>query len=311
MKFKSIATILFSLIIFALFIYSIYWLWQRQPKGSLTESKPVQNNQIQKPQDEKSNIKSNLTPEDFSVITSAKNIFSGTVEPNSLIVIYSNNKQYTTKSDDKGKFQQEVTLTAGLNLYSIQTYSQNLDELDKKTLSLYFAKDKETTGNTVYAGSVKSIFNNLITVTTSNGDRSISSQKSTDYIFPKNSEDSTEATASAITNVRVGDYMIALGNRDETDKIAAQKITIIRENKPQNSETVNAVKLLTAPRQNLFSAKNIKDDKILEFTLKKESKIESNNQTIKSIDITKDKRAIIVSYADKGDQIVDLISILP
>ena len=70
-------------------------------------------NQIQKPHDDKSNLKSNLSPQDFSILTSAKTTFTGTVTPNSLVVIYSNSAQFITKSDDKGNFQQEITLSSG------------------------------------------------------------------------------------------------------------------------------------------------------------------------------------------------------
>lgn len=311
MKSKSIAILLFSVIIFAIFIYGMYWLWQRQPKGAKEESQPTQSNQVQNPSAEKAKVQSNLKPQDYSILTSAKTTFSGTVTPSSIVVIYSNSIQATTKSDDKGNFQKDITLSSGLNLFNISVFSQNLEEKDKKTLTLYLAKDKEVSGNTVYAGSVKSIFNNLITLTTTNGDKNVSSQKSTGFTFPKNVSDNSEATNSAISNVRVGDYMVAIGKPEETDKITAQKITIIRDNKPQNSELISTIKLLTAPRQNLFSAKNEKDGKIMEFTLNKDSSIEVNYQVAKSTDIAKDKRAIVVSYTDKGDQIVDLISLIP
>lgn len=289
----------------------MYWLWQRQPKGAKEESAPTQSNQVQNPSAEKAKVQSNLKPQDASILTSAKTTFTGSVAPNSIVIIYSNSIQVTTKSDDKGNFQKDINLSAGLNLFNISVYSQNLDETDRKTLTLYLAKDKEVTGNTVYAGSVKSIFNNLITLTTTNGDKNVSAQNSTNFAFPKNVTDNSEATNSALSNIRVGDYMIALGKSEETDKITAQKITIIRDNKPQNSELISTVKLLTAPRQNLFSAKNEKDGKILEFTLNKDSSIETNGQTAKSTDIAKDKRAIVVSYSSNGDQIVDLITLIP
>lgn len=311
MKSKTVATLLFSLIIITLFIYGIYWLWQRQPKSLKEEPTTAQNNQIQKPGSEKANSQNSLKPQEFSVLTSSKATFSGTVAPNSLVVIYSNSVQLTAKSDDRGNFQKDATLSPGLNLFNISVFSQKLEEADKKSLTLYLAKDKEINGNTVFAGTVKSIFNNLITLTTTGGDKIVNSQKSTDFTFPKNADDDSESTNSALSNVRVGDYLIALGNAEETDKITAQKITVVRENKPQNMEVISVIRLLTAPRQNIFSAKNEKDGKIVEFVLNKESQIEANGQTVKSTDITKDKRAIVVSYASNGDHIIDLISILP
>ncbi len=311
MSTKSIAAVLFSLIFISLFIYGIYWLWQRQPKDIKEQPSQTQNSQVQNPNTDNAKVQTNFKPQDSSVLTSAKVSFTGTVAPNAIAVIYSNSFQATTKSDAQGNFQKDATLSTGLNLFNISIFSQNLDELDKKTLTLYLAKDKETVGNSVFAGNVKSIFNNLITLGTAGGDKMVNAQKSTDFTFPKIAGGNSEATTSAISNVRVGDYIVALGNAAEKDTITAQKITVIRENKPQNSESINVIKLLTAPRLNIFSAKNEKDSKIIEFTLNKNSAVEVNGQAAKNADIAKDKRAIVVSYFSNGDQLVDLIYILP
>jgi len=100
-------------------------------------------------------------------------------------------------------------------------------------------------------------------------------------------------------------------NISKENQLEAKKIEINRGDKPQNLRRLTVVKTLTAPRQNLFSAKDQENGEIKEFTLTKTSQIFLDGNEAKSTGITRDKNAIIISHEEKGKGLVDLIYLLP
>ena len=282
----------------------MYWLWQRQPRPKELETTQKEAtaaaNQLLKQE-------FITEPSDFGVLTSGNVIVKGKTNPNDLVAIYSNNFQYVLKANTEGQFTKEVQLETGLNLINVTTLSTK-DKTQNQTLTLYF--DKNTDNKNVFAGSVKNIFDTLLTLSTTAGERNARTAKSTDFDIPQD-EDEKEATATGVKLVRIGDYAIALGNTTDSDTLLAQSVVILRDNKPQITEQFIRAKIISNVRQNLFSTKAEEDSKIIELTLAKTSKIQTDGKDGKTVDIAKDKNAFIFYYAESDKNIVDLIYLLP
>ena len=305
------AKYLVILILVASFILFLYWLWQRQPR--------VQNIQTPKPTAESNIIQTpesfKITPKDGSVLTSKKVKLTGEINPGYL-AIFSNDFQAVIKTDQNGKFENEVDLTDGLNLFKLVSFSNKLKQNQENSLVYLLAKNTKD-GETIFAGSVKTILDNLLTISTPNGQKNIRSTKDTNITLPKppaDEKNKNEASGSAIQNIRVGDFLIAQGNlanSNKNDEIIAKKIEVTREDKPQINKKLAVVKILASLRGDLFSAKDLETDEILQFNLSKNSEIFQEDKQSKPKDITKNKNTIVI-YLVKGDKnLVDLIYLLP
>jgi len=302
----QIAKYITFLLLIVLFVFGIYWLWQRQPKPSNLQTPQIKTTQTQKPQGEQS---PDFKPADFSVLTTNKIKIEGKTLPDSFVVIFSNDIAAVTKSDSSGNFQADTTLANGLNLIDSVVISRDLSQKDQRSLT-YFVSDNQANGNTVYVGTLKTIFDTLLTISTTNSEKSIQASKSTAVSLPPPSNGEKETTVSPLKNIRIGDYLIVMGDliKDaENEKLQAKKIEVIRENIPQNGKNLTLAKTLTTVRQNLFSAKNSTDNQILEFTLAKTSLIQVDDKNSKAADIAKDKNAIIIWHENNGKNTVDLI----
>lgn len=298
------------------FIGSLTWLWQRQPKPpefvEEATSGAVSGQQI---------TLDNLTLKiaDNTIVNSKKIKLEGITFTNELVAIYSNNFQDVLKSDKDGNFETAVTLNEGLNLLTIAIVTDDKEKQRQKSLTFYFAKDK-TDATIIFAGSVKNIFDTLVTVTTLSGEKNIRTSKSTEFRIPD--EEEQQSTESAVKNVRIGDYAIGLGNAPEnskdTDTIIARSLEIIRENKPQNRINIARIKIISPVRQSIFSASvtsdvttNTLDKKVMELTLDKNSDVTLNNKQGKTTDITKDKNAIVFYHTEGNKNLIDLVYLLP
>jgi len=293
--------------ILLLLSYSIWWLWQRQPKPKVQETASTQIKQ-EKSREPEQNIE--IFPKNFSILTKGTVKLEGKLSPNSYVLIYSNDTNSISKSEENGKFSGEIDLKDGLNLIGIIEYSADLKELSKKTL-VYFAaaEDKKSGfGQIVYAGSVKNIFdNNFVISVTSGVDKNIKTTKSTTLEIPQDEE---EATLSALDAVRVGDFAIATGEISQ-DTLTAKYFQIIREGKPQINMQVLPVKILSNVKNNALSASSITDSKITEFTLSKTAQILNSTNKLDIKQVEKNKIAIIVFTEEKNKKNVSLLYILP
>lgn len=281
----------------------MFWLWQRQPKPqqaiSFLGKSPESTFQAQKESD---NLQ--ISPQDNLVLTQNLVKFKGKAAADTFVTIYANNLQIVS-STKSGDFAKEVELANGLNLITLTIFNQKLEKGQEKQLTLFVTA--ESVGNTVFAGSVKSIFDTLVTIATPNGDRNIRTSKSTKIDVPEEKQ----STGAAIKNIRVGDYAIALGDSQDKDTLVAQKLQIVRENKPQNSKQFVAGKIITNVRANLFSIKNQANDQIIELTLTKNSQVNIGENQGKTTDIIRDKTALIFYHPDGDKKIVDLVYLIP
>lgn len=313
---KSAKPTAITIVVILLLASAAYWLWQRQPKPQNNEAPQVTTTQkTASPTPAKALLE--FTPIDGQVLTDSLVTFNGKSTPAKYIIAYSNSAQNITQSSDKGDFKLNLTLTDGLNLITVSTLDENFLEKDSKQVVIYSNTDKSAAYKTVFAGSVKSIFDNLLTITTATGEKTFRQKTSTKLVLPKNTPP-TKQTAKDNTTIRVGDYIIALGSVENEKEFSAETISVIRENKPQNAEKFTDAIILSNAQKNpkvkdqiLFSAKNPKENSAVELILGKESKISDAGKDAKEDKIVKDRKALIFFHPQDKDKIADLVYLLP
>lgn len=279
-------------------------LWQRQPRPT---QKPQESQSTSQASQKQAEEKYTISPADGTVVNTPSVKFTGKSEPATLVVIYSNDASAVAKTKSDGTFELQLEAEPGLNLLKAVFVSQQQELAHEKNFSLYMsAKD---VGKSVAAGSVKSIFDNLITITTNSRDVNIRTGKSTNFDVP--TEEDVEEATEEVDNIRIGDYVIATGDASDQDSIIAKNLLVLRVNKPILSKEIIVGKIASSVRQNIFSAKNNKDGKIVEFTLDKNSQILLDGQDAKLDAIAKDKSAIILYTKDKDTNLIDLLYLLP
>lgn len=292
--------LIFTSLIGAAILYSVFALWQRQPKTAPQEENPITLSASAEPQNLKNLF--SITPQDQTVLNSKEVEIKGKVNPNAKVLIYSNTSQNVASADTDGNFSQKIDLADGLNLFNIMPLDQNLSFQDSQNLTLYYSKSD--VGAKVIAGSVKSTFDNTITITTPNGDMSMKTTKNTSFDIPED-EGEPEAT-SEIDNIRIDDYIIATG-----DSQTAKTLTVIRQNKPQITEKVAIGTVGANPKQNILPIKNNSDGSLVELKLAKNTRVSTSGEGGKTADIKKDKVAIVFYFLKDSENIVDLIYLLP
>lgn len=290
-------------ILFILLSTLIIVLWQRQPKLQQQQESESTQEASQKPKEEKFTI----TPADGTVLGSSTVKFTGKAETGSLIVIFSNDSHGIAKTKQDGTFELQTAQEQRLNLFKVVFVTQALELAHEKNLSLYLSQ--KDVGKTIAAGSVKSIFDNLITITTQNGEKNIRTSKSTSFDVPE--EEDVEEATEEIDSIRIGDYVITTGDATDEDSIIAKNLQVLRQNKPVLSKEIVLGKIASNVRQNIFSAKNNKDSKIIEFTLGKNTTILLDGQDAQSDSVTKDKSAIILYTKEKDTNLISLVYLLP
>ena len=302
---KKIGKLILIVILLLAFIYSIYWLWQRQPKPA--QIKQETTNQVQTPKPQKAGFVQ--VPKDSQILSSGKIEISGKVDSEAYIVVVSNSTSAIGRSEKSGEFKIPIELARGLNLLDIQVFNNNLSAIGSEQKPVYVAEGEPLPQNwEVYAGSVKSILDNLITLTTSTGEKSVKKETKTNLILPSPILSKKPAPAPD-ESIRIGDFAIALGEvKDEI--LNAQDLEIIRENKPQITRKISIAKILTVAKAGKFSAKDTEANKILDFTLGKNSTVIKNGQSAKDTDIQKDSNAIIVYQDEDDERLADFVYLL-
>ncbi len=301
----KIAKIILAILIVIALVFFIYWLWQRQPKAPHKQEATFTQSQDKSGQDQIGPTIS-FSPKDSTIVSDNKIKFVGKVNPNEFVLLNSNSSQKITKANASGDFQIDAQIDPGINLINITTLNENLAQNQSASISLYQkVKDDPKEINTFYAGSVKNIFDNIITLATATGEKTLRQKSSTKIILPK------EAKSKEDQNIRVGDYLIALGILENEKDFNTISIEIIRVDKPQNKIQFASSKFLTSVKQNLFSANDVKDNKIIEFALDKKSQILTGDNLASTKDIVKDKKAIVFYQNQDNQNLVKTIYLLP
>ena len=306
MKFASSLTkLILTLIFIASIVSIIIVLWQRQPQiKDQTQKAVVEKIESQALEEKDFEIK----PEDGEVIANTKVKLSGKSKPEYFLAILTDESQTVTKTDKDGKFTADLDLANGYNLINFNLISSDLSNQEQKNLNLYV--DSKFAGKRVIAGSVKTLFDNLITIS-STKDINVRTSKDTNFDIPTppaGGADEKEAT-NAVDNVRVGDFAIALGDLSDEDTLMASNVEILRENKPQITKLFALGQTVSAVKSNIFSVKN-NDGNLIELKLDNKSEVNVDGKKSAVKDIVKDKKAFVF-YSPGDDNIVDLVYILP
>lgn len=297
-----------KLILLVLFLVAlgsvIYFLWQRQPQ---VKTKPQ--DETTKNQEEKL-LTSEIEPRNGAVLTSGEVEIEGTAKPSQLVLVYSNSDQKMLNADSAGKFKQKMNLTENLNLIKVIYFKdQNKVEIEKNLSYYILPKNSKSNAKNVVAGSVKSIFENILTVSTSDFETKVTIDKSTQIESPKDEE--KESAGTGIDLFRVGDFVIALTSEPKDEDTKGLSLQIIRNNKPTLAKTLISADTASAPRENIFSVKNSKDNKLVELLITKTTSVSIAGKTAKPEDIAKSKKAIILYQPDEDENPVDMIYIFP
>ncbi len=314
---KGFVKPILALIFVTLIVFLIYWLWQRQPKTTKTQiSQTTISTVSEKNTNEK--IKPNsfsLNIKDGQVFDISKIKISGQGPPNSRLLIISNTFDNLLNIDEKGNFETDIVLDKNLNFVNITLLDKNLKFSQKQIIALY-VKDKTSDAKKgmVLSGSVKNIFDNAITLSSTSGDKKIKKNNQTQIslslsslaVLPKNKQ----ASNLKESDIRVGDYIIVLSSNTIETEILADSIEIVRENKPEITKIYANVKIASVVKNKTFSTQSLENNNPLNFVLDKNSKIYIDSKKSDEKAITKEKKALIF-YTSGNDNIVSSIYILP
>jgi hypothetical protein len=149
------------------------------------------------------------------------------------------------------------------------------------------------------AGTVKKLFDKSITLSTTRGELDIKTS-------PKTELSNTNAHKDEEIDIRVGDFLLAIGQSD-LKNTAVEKAEIFRQEKPQITKNYAVVKVASTVKNNKFSTIAIGENKPLELSLNRNSSVMDNDQKATQGAIKKDRLAIAV-YGQNGPE--NLISLL-
>ena len=231
---------------------------------------------------------------DFDVIYKDEISFSGLTDPNSDVLVITNEKDFSTKSGSDGSFEIDVVLPAALSetkVIGFNNQGQSSETKVKLVYSTEFAKSVEentdlTKKPTAYVGTITDISSGTIQIKDENGDiKQISLLEDTKFIntLKKNIEVKS-------TDLAIGDYIIAMGFVNGNKVLKTQRL------------------LITSPiEENKFEAKKI--------TIEELSKTKINNISLPkkwvgpNVSDLEEDQTIIITGIQNGDKF-DIRSIL-
>ena len=245
------------------------------------------------------------SPQPGQILTEKKVQIAGNAKTRTKTLLISNPLTSITESQDDGNFKLEAEFPNGLSQLQIIVLNNGLEEIQNIMFPLYISEDKADKNSMFIAGTINRIFDNNITLSTKDGNSDIKITSSTKNIGRAKSP---AKTSEEKLDIRVGDYLVAIGQKTP-EILSAEKIEIFRENKPKIDASYAAVKIVSGAKNNIFSANTTKDNKLLEFTLNKNTQIIADGKKATSAIVTKDKIAIVI-YKLENNNLVTLLHFL-
>ncbi len=242
-------------------------------------------------------------PSDFDVITESPTAVSGITKSSAWIIVSANDEDYITKSSEDGSFETDVELTSGINHIKVTALNTHGDTASQKVSSIYSASFEPVTSDErgdknspkSYVGTITDISDSTIQI--EGVDNQIQQIATNKYdIAVVNTTGTTNKTVK-LTDIAIGDYIIAMGYTDGNDVLEATRILIADElSQPQVNISIVKVTELT---KKSFNAAPIDNSETITVTPGKNTWIasfsEGDTNTIKFADIDVDDMLIVVS----------------
>lgn len=250
--------------------------------------KKTDNVQLSSDQDKNTGV-SVVEPSENDVLSASPATINGIIEEGSLLVISDNNKDYLSTLDNKGSFSTEVNLTGGINKFTLASINKK-GEIKSKSLTLIYSSEfakiiptalptekdevNDSTDSvrqkveqkvleaqnspTGYIGTVTDITGATIQLKNSAGEiQQISTEENPTVI-----KDGTTVKAAKLTDIAIGDYIVAMGFRNGNHVLASRRILITSVPEIATHEYVLGTIIQTKSQ---ISFKLVKDEK--EFLL--------------------------------------------
>lgn len=210
-------------------------------KGSPTSSSPTPT----------SNNQAGLTiakPNYDDVITSLPQTVSGIASKDSWIVISSNSNDYIAKADEKGVFEKDIDLAGGVNQIIVSSVTQDKNISSQELRLIYStqlqtpAPNSQTTSSEsgvreivlkkvedilnspkAYLGTVTDIAEKTIQLKTDSGTIEQVSAADVELTVIKQNPTAKEVK---LTDIAIGDYIVAMGYRNGNHVLNAKRILI-------------------------------------------------------------------------------------
>lgn len=220
-----------------------------KPNAAKTESTP-------KPKTVVSEFKIALDkPQNNDVVTLSSTQVSGITKPLTWVTVSGEDEDYIIQSDEKGLFSQDVSLIAGINQIKITAFDSVGSQSVEKVLVVYSSSFEEkesqvtpTNSSTesairakveekvkeamnkpkAYIGVVTDIADSTIQIKTTESQIQQISIKNSDVTVIKTGGTTASPTQKAVklTDIAIGDFIVAMGYVNSNSVLAAQRILI-------------------------------------------------------------------------------------
>lgn len=198
---------------------------------------------------------------DFDVIYKDEVSFSGLTDPNSNVLVITDEKDFLTKADKEGLLKIDVELPTSLSEVKVIGFN-TLGQSSETKVKLVYSTEFDEENGIAYVGTVTDISSGTIQIKDGEGDiKQISLLEDTKFIntLKKNIEVKS-------TDLAIGDYIIAMGIINGNKVLKTKRILItspIVENKYEGKtitiETLSKTKIndITLPKK--WNGPNTKD----------------------------------------------------
>ena len=187
-------------------------------------------------------------PSENDVIGGSPTTISGLTQPGSLVIISGEDHDYLVTADSKGAFAQEVSLTGGVNQIVVTAFAKEGNTGEQKLTLIYsteFAKPaqepSETTQSTdsirqkvqekvnealnsptAYLGTVTDISEGSIQLKSAAGEIAQVATKDSPTVI----KDGKSPKTVKLTDIAIGDFIVAMGYRNGNHVLGAKRILI-------------------------------------------------------------------------------------
>lgn len=197
-------------------------------------------------------------PENEDVVSEDTTTVSGITKAGALVVISGEDGDYLTQANEKGLFEDEVDLVAGVNQIKITAFDMEGAQSVERVLVVYSSSFEKRTvaeenpetdnstdsGSTIrekvqqkvdeilnkpkaYLGVVTDIIDSTVQIKTKEGEiRQVSTDKENITVIK---DDGKTTKTVKFTDIAIGDFLVAMGYKNSNSVLSAQRILITPE----------------------------------------------------------------------------------